>query len=132
VDYTPVYLDVGVTIDVEDGRPQRSTLQAALAALNPGRNADGSLGYFAFERVQFGQHVRVSVLQAVLLAVDGVKDARITVLRRVSPVPEPRGVSHDIVLTAAELPLIRNDPADTGNHFGRLAIELGSGGFIDQ
>src|SRR5262249_7818808 len=42
LDFTPVYVDLAVTIDLEDRFPRQATFRTIQAALNPGLNPDGS------------------------------------------------------------------------------------------
>jgi predicted phage baseplate assembly protein len=128
LDYSPVYIEVALEVDIDDHFPHQGTLAAVEAALNPGLNPDGSAGYFAFERLQFGQSIYLSALYAVVQAVPGVKDGTITTLRRISP-----GIANatspavtDILLGPTEIVIF--DPADPAK--GKLTI-TGQGGFRD-
>lgn len=84
-EYTPVYVRVAVAVAIDDRFPHQGTLDRVLAALNPGVNVDGSVGFFAFERMQFGQAVYLSALYATVQAVPGVVSATVTALQRVGP-----------------------------------------------
>jgi predicted phage baseplate assembly protein len=131
LDFTPVYIDVAATVDILDQYPRQATYNAVLAALNPGLNPDGTAGYFAFQRRQFGQSIHLSAVYAALQDVPGVADALITTLRRLDLDPDPATVRNDIFIRPTELAVIENDPADTGNQFGKLTITLGVGGYAD-
>jgi hypothetical protein len=126
--YTPAYLDVAATIDLDEQAPVQATLRAARAAVYPGRNPDGSLGFFAYERMELGQPIYLSAVYAALQAVNGVSAVRITRLGRVGTTDPPG----DLYLKYDELPVVRNDPSDTQDALGKIAIILGQGGFIDQ
>jgi hypothetical protein len=132
-DFQPVYIDVAATIDIDNRYPRQATLNSALAALNPGLNADGSAGYFAFERLNFGQSIHLSAVYAALQAVPGVSDALITTFRRLSAPADTNldTVRDDIFIRPTELAMIKNDPADTSSQYGKLVINLGKGGFAD-
>ena len=142
IDFTPVYLDLTATIQIWDNYPSQATLAAAWAALQPGVNPDGTAGYFAFARLDFGQSIYLSAVYAALQAVPGVKDANITRLRRVPSVSQYRwpGVYYiplffletpgDILIRPTELAVIKNDPQDSTDQFGKLEI-TGTGGFAD-
>lgn len=146
--YTKVYIDVAATIDVDDNYPRRATLAAAQAALNPGLNPDNTAGYFAFERLEFGQSIYLSTVYAELQRVSGVRDATITTLRRLDPLvstrpnqslfvdatittlhrlDRPSTEPGDIPIQPTELVVI--DP--TENSSSKLTITLGKGGYID-
>jgi hypothetical protein len=129
-DYTPVYIDVAATVDIENQYPHQGTYYAVLAALNPGLNADNTAGYFAFERLQFGQSIHLSAVYAVLQGIPGVADAHITTLRRLDQDHDPTTVRNDIFIRPTELAVIKNDPTDTGNQFGKLTITA-AGGYAD-
>ena len=125
-DYSPVYIEVAVQIEIDNRFPHQGTLTQAQAALNPGVNPDGTAGYFAFERLQFGQTIFLSAVYAVVQDIPGVKDVWITSLRRVGPVAKPSGTVHDIAVGPTEIAAI--GPAGAGQ--GQLTVG-GRGGFID-
>lgn len=131
IDFTPVYIDVAATIDLLDQYPRQATLNAVLAALNPGLNPDGTPGYFAFEHMQFGESVHLSAVYAAIQAVAVVRDATITTMRRLDLDSDPATVRDSIFIRPTEIVVIANDPADTANQRGKLVITLGEGGFID-
>jgi hypothetical protein len=130
-DYTPVYITVAATIDVEDRFPRLATLASVQAALFPGLNADGTPGFFAFDRLQFGEGLALATLYATIQAVPGVRDATITAFARLdlSPAPLPNAVLNAIHVAPTELITIVNNPNDPTT--GTLSITLGEGGFID-
>jgi uncharacterized phage protein gp47/JayE len=127
-DFNPVFIDIAVNVNIDDHSPRQATLDRVQAALNPGPNPDGSLGFFAFERLAFGQSIFLSAVYAVVQAVPGVSDAVITTLRRSGPPPSdaPSAAPHDIVIGLTEIAIINTtDPAK-----GSLSIS-GQGGFSD-
>ncbi|HMQ35030.1 MAG TPA: putative baseplate assembly protein, partial [Chloroflexaceae bacterium] len=130
-DFVPVFVDVAATVDVDERHPRQATLAAALAALNPGRNPDGSLGFFAFERLGFGQSVALSAVYATLQAVPGVSSATVTTLRRPDQDPRPTTVRDLILGGLSEIAVVKNDLADEANLFGKLTLTLGKGGYLD-
>jgi predicted phage baseplate assembly protein len=130
LDFTPVYVDVAMTVDIDDRFPRRATLARVQAALRPGLNPDGTPGYFAFERRQFGEAIHLSAVYAALHAVPGVRDATITRLRRMDvDGGDPTRVRADILVQPTEVAIIQDDPADPAR--GALVVVLGSGGFVD-
>ena len=130
IDVTPVYVDVAVTVDIDDRFPQQATLARVQAALNPGLNPDGSVGYFAFERLEFGQSLHLSAVYAAVQAVSGVRDARVTTLRRLDlDAADPSKVRDDIVVRPTEIVVVQNDPNDPSK--GRVIVTRGLGGFVD-
>jgi len=132
VDFTPVYVECVAVIDVMDGYPQQATLARALAALNPGRNPDGTLGFFASERLGFGQSIYLSDVYAALQAVPGVRNARVTTLRKLKPGEVSllvNSISNEITLSPNEIVVMRNDP--TLPDRDRLTIALDEGGYDD-
>lgn len=84
-DFSPVYIELIVEVEIDSHFPQSATLANVQAALNPGRNPDGSFGYFAFQNLQFGQPIFLSAVYAVVQNIPGVTNATITSLRRVGP-----------------------------------------------
>jgi predicted phage baseplate assembly protein len=133
-DVTPVHVDLAATVEVDDRFSRQRTLALALAALNPGRNPDGSVGFFAMERLEFGQSVSLSAVYAALQAVPGVREATVTTLRRVGGAsPDPPGTVRDhVFVRPTEIVTIANDPTDQANQFGKVTITLGSGGVPDR
>jgi predicted phage baseplate assembly protein len=130
LDFTPVYVDVALTVDVDDRFPRQATLAQVQAALRPGLNADGTPGYFAFERLQFGESIHLSAVYAAVHAVAGVRDATITRLRRMDlDAGDPTKVRDDIFVQPTEIAVIQDDPTDPAR--GRVAVVLGGGGFVD-
>ncbi len=124
VDFTRVFVDLEATIDVLADFPRQGTLDAATAAMSP------THGFFAFERLSFGESLRLSAVYAALQAVPGVRSATVITFRNVT---DPAGtISDDIFIRATELAVMKNDPTDTGNDFGRLVLGLGEGGFADR
>ena len=128
-DFTPVYLSVEVKIEIANRFPHQGTLDLVSAALNPGVNSDGSPGYFAFERLQFGQGIFLSDLYAAIQRIPGVKDATVVTLRRVGPgFPDPvTAPPHDIVIGSTEIATI-----DAGAFDGSNLSITGTGGFADS
>jgi hypothetical protein len=125
-DFSPIYIEVVVEIDISSRSPQQATISKVQAALNPGLNPDGSPGYFAPEQLQFGQTIFLSALYAKVQSIPGVQDVNITSLRRVGPgVAEPQGTVHDIVVAPTQLAVIGQ-----GGDQGQLTV-TGSGGFLD-
>ena len=88
----PVHADVRAVIDVLPAYGRRATLLAALAAMNPRRNPDGSLGFFA--ALGFGESVHLSAVYAALQDVPGVEKVAIRTLRM------PRGIPATASATA--------------------------------
>jgi predicted phage baseplate assembly protein len=120
-DFISVLIQVAVEVDIDSRAPQQATLSRVQAALNPGLNPDGSFGFFAFDRLDFGQSIYLSALYAVLQAIPGVDDVTVMALRRAA---EPLStVPHDIVIRPAEIVVIDPTP-------GSLAV-TGQGGFRD-
>jgi hypothetical protein len=129
VDFIPVYLDVAVAIDVDDRFPRLATLARVQAALHPGLNPDGQPGYFAFERLQFGQSIHLSNLYAAVQAVPGVRGAVVTVLRRLDSAAGSAAVPDAIFIRPTELAFVGNDPAEPAK--GTLTVTWREGGFVD-
>jgi len=126
VDFTPVFIDAAVVVDIDDRFPRQATLALAQAALNPGANADGSFGYFAFERRGFGESVHLSGVHAALLAVPGVSNAHVTRFRAVGS-PAAVEVAGSVFVRPTEIVFIGNSSST-----GTLTVSAGIGGFADQ
>jgi hypothetical protein len=128
-DFSPVYVELIVEIEIDSHFPQNATLGQVQAALNPGQNPDGSFGYFAFQNLQFGQPIFLSTVYATVQSVPGVTNATIMSLRRTGPVvAQPSGtVPHDITIGPTEIAVI----GTAGAGRGQLII-TSSGGFIDS
>jgi predicted phage baseplate assembly protein len=130
LDFTPVHIDVALTVDVDERFPRQATLARVQAALRPGLNPDGTAGYFAFERLRFGESIHLSAVYAAVHAVPGVRDAIVTRLRRMDlDAGDPTKVRDDILVQPTEIAVIQDDPTDPAR--GRLAVVLGGGGFVD-
>jgi predicted phage baseplate assembly protein len=130
LDFTPVPIDVVVSVDIDDRFPRQATLARVQAALRPGLNPDGTPGYFAFERRAFGESIHLSAVYAAVHAVAGVRDATISRLRRMDlDAGDPTRVREDILVQPTEIAVIQDDPTDPAR--GALVVVLGSGGFFD-
>ncbi len=130
VDVTPVYIDVAVTVDVDDRFPRQATVARVVSRLNPGLNPDGSAGYFAFQILGFGESIHLSAVYATVQDVPGVRDARITTLRRMDQdAADLSIVREDIFIRPTEIAAIGNDPGDPSK--GALVVSPGTGGFDD-
>lgn len=127
-DFIPVYIAVNATVEIDDRFPRQATISKAQAALNPGAAADNSAGFFAFERLGFGESIHLSAVYAALQAVAGVKDARITTLRRLDTDTDPTKVRDSIFIRPTELAIVRNDPNQPSK--GTVSV-TGTGGFTD-
>jgi predicted phage baseplate assembly protein len=124
-DYTPVYIAVAVSVQIDDRYPHQGTLNLVQAALNPGVNPDGTKGFFAFERMQFGESVYLSAVYAVIQAVPGVDSALIATLQ---PVDAGSGVTpQDISAGPTEIVVV--DPS--AEPASVLSI-TGQGGYPDS
>src|SRR5262249_27970140 len=73
-----VPVDLNATIDVEDRYGQQATLAAVHGALDPDVGPRGERGFFAFERLAFGQSIHLSAVYALIQGVPGVRAVRIT------------------------------------------------------
>jgi predicted phage baseplate assembly protein len=130
LDFSRVYVDIAVTVDLDDRVPRRATFARVQAALNPGLNADGTAGYFAFESLDFGESLHLSAIYAFIQNIPGVRDATVTRFRRMDQdASDSTIVRTDILIGPTEIAVIGNDP----NHpeQGLLTIFQGSGGFVD-
>jgi len=127
-DFVPVYIDASATVEIDEHFPQQATLAAVQAALNPAVSVDGPAGFFAFERLGFGESVHLSALYAELQSVAGVRDARVTTLRRLDTDSGTNIVRDSLFIRPVELAVINNNPDKPGE--GTLSI-TGTGGFID-
>jgi hypothetical protein len=129
-DFTRIFVDFAVAVDLDDRVPRQATFARVQAALNPGLNPDGTAGYFAVDRLDFGESLHLSAIYALIQNISGVKDANITTFRRMDQdASDPTIVRSDILIGPTEIAVIGNDP----NHpeQGLLTISQGSGGFID-
>jgi predicted phage baseplate assembly protein len=128
-DFNPVYIELIAEVEIDGRFPQNATLAAVNGALNPGQNAGGQFGYFAFRNLQFGRPIFLSSVYAVLQKIPGVVHANITTLRRVGPgFPEPPDIApHDISIGATEIAMIGTPGAGQGQ-----LVVTGRGGFIDS
>jgi predicted phage baseplate assembly protein len=127
-DFIPVFIQFNATVEIDDAFPQQATIAKVLATLSPAVNPDNTIGFFAFERLGFGESIHLSALYAQLQSVPGVKDALVSTLRRLDTDTEPTKVRDSIFIRPTELAVILNDPAQPNK--GSLSI-TGTGGFID-
>ena len=116
------------SVEIDAACPQQATIAKVQTALNPAVNPDGTIGFFAFERLSFGESLHLSAVYAQLQSVPGVKDALITTFRRLDVDTDPTTVRDSIFIRPTELGVILNDPTQPDG--GSVAIS-GSGGFID-
>jgi uncharacterized phage protein gp47/JayE len=127
-DFTPVTLDVAVTVDPDPDLLPDTVHDAVAAALGAERSADGSYGLFAFERLDFGESLHLSDVYSAVQNVPGVRAALVTRFQH-----RPR----DAAEQAAGIPLIEahifirnteivrcdNDPARPER--GTLTVTIG-------
>jgi predicted phage baseplate assembly protein len=125
-DFTPVYIAVTVEIAINAQYPHQPTLNNVNAALNTGVNPDGSLGFFAFDHLQFGEAIFLSSLYAAIQAVPGIDNAVVTTLARVAPPPaDPvSSAPHDILIGPTEVAVI-----DSNAFPASVLTIIGKGGF---
>jgi predicted phage baseplate assembly protein len=130
LDFTPVYVDIAVTINLDDRVPRQATFARVQAALNPGRNPDGTAGYFAFDSLDFGESLHLSAIYAFIQNIPGVNNATISRFRRMDlDAGDPSVVRTDILIGPTEIGVIGNDASHPER--GLLVIVQGDGGFID-
>jgi uncharacterized phage protein gp47/JayE len=127
LDFTPVFVDFAVTINLDDRVPRQATFSRIRAALNSIRNPDGTAGYFAFDNLDFGESLHLSAIYAFIQNIPGVRDTTVTRFRRVD-LGDATLVQNDILIGPTEIAVIGSD-ADTQQRL--LAITQGAGGFID-
>lgn len=127
-DFMPIHMQLVASVEIDDAFPQQATIAKVQAALNPVINPDGTIGFFAFERLSFGESLHLSAVYAQLQSVPGVKDALITTFRRLDTDSDPTTVRDSIFIRPTELGVILNDPSQPDK--GSLTIS-GTGGFID-
>src|SRR5262249_39295252 len=118
-DFVPVFIEVSATVEIDDRFPHQATIAKVQAALNPGLNPDSTAGFFAFERLNFGESVHLSAVYAALQSVSGVKDALITKFRRTDDLPWMQS-RDSIFIRPTELAVIRNRADQPGE--GTLTI----------
>ncbi len=110
-----VPLDVAVTVCVRPDRIARQVLAAVLDVL---------AGIFAPDRLTFGDDVHVSRITAAVLAVPGVENAAVTVLRRLQG---GDNVVDDGVLGIGPLEVARLDRDPDAPENGRLTVTVEGG-----
>jgi predicted phage baseplate assembly protein len=128
-DFMPINMQLVASVEIDDAFPQQATIANVRAALNPTVNPDGTIGFFAFERLSFGESIHLSAVYAQLQSVPGVRDALISTFRRLDVDTDPTTVRDSIFIRPTELGVILNDPSQPDK--GSLTI-TGSGGFIDS
>ena len=127
-DFIPIHMQLVASVEIDDAFPQQATIAKVQSALNPTVNPDGTIGFFAFEGLSFGESIHLSAVYAQLQSVPGVKDALITTFRRLDVDADPTTVRDSIFIRPTELGVILNDPSQPDK--GSLTI-TGTGGFID-
>jgi predicted phage baseplate assembly protein len=127
-DFVPIHMQLVASVEIDEAFPQQATIAKVQTALNPAVNPDGTIGFFAFERLSFGESLHLSAVYAQLQSVPGVKDALVTTFRRLDVDTDPTTVRDSIFIRPTELGVVLNDPSQPDN--GSLTIS-GSGGFID-
>jgi hypothetical protein len=129
LDFTRIFVDFGVTVDLDDRVPRQATLARVQAALHPGRNPDGTAGYFAFDNLDFGRSLHLSAIYAFIQNIPGVSDANVTRFRRMDQdADNPTMVRTDILIGPTEIAVIGNDPVHPEQ--GLLSLSLGNGGLV--
>jgi predicted phage baseplate assembly protein len=127
LDFTPVFVDVALTVDLLDQYPRQATFANVQAALSPA----SSTGYFDFSHLDFGENLHLSALYQAVQNVPGVSDVNITTFRRMDlDAASPNLVRDDIFISPTQIAVIGNDPAHPEH--GLLTLTQGTGGFVDQ
>jgi uncharacterized phage protein gp47/JayE len=130
LDFTRIYVDIVVTIDLDERVPRQETFARVRAALNPGLNPDGTAGYFAFESLDFGESLHLSAIYAFIQNIPGVSEANVTRFRRMDlDADNLTMVRDDILIGLTEIAVIGNDSNQPEHGF--LTIAQGTGGFVD-
>jgi predicted phage baseplate assembly protein len=129
-DFTAVYVGVALTVDVLDRYGHNATLSAVQAALAPGANPDGSLGFFAFDRLGFGESIPLSAVYAAAQGVPGVSDVAVTTFLRTDTDTDLATVRAEIFVRPAQIAVVANDPANRSTGF--VTVSVGRGGFDDS
>lgn len=127
-EFIPIPMQLVASVEIDAAFPQQATIAKVQAVLNPVINPEGTIGFFAFERLSFGESIHLSAVYAQLQSVPGVKDALVTTFRRLDVDTDPTTVRDSIFIRPTELGVILNDPSQPDK--GSLTIS-GSGGFID-
>ena len=128
-DVVRVPVEVIAEIDVDDRYGRSATLAAAIATLDPATAPGASPGFFAFERIGFGESVHLSALYAAIQAAEGVRAVRITTLRKRKPADPAGTIREHIFIRPSEMASVANDAAHPDQ--GQVVITLGAGGFDD-
>jgi hypothetical protein len=129
LDFTRVYVDFAVTVDLDDRVFRQATLATLQAALNPGLNQDGTAGYFSFTNLDFGESLHLSAIYAFIQKIGGVRDAKVTRFRRMDQdLNNPTMVRTDILIGHTEIAVIGNDTSRP--ELGLLSVSLGNGGIV--
>jgi len=126
-DFTPVSVDLAVTIEPEPDLQAERVRADVAAALSAVRNPDGSYGLFAFERLDFGLSVHLSDVYAVVQGVPGVHAALVTTFQhhprpgeRLADIPQ---VETHIFIRNREILRCDNDPSHPER--GTLGLAMG-------
>jgi predicted phage baseplate assembly protein len=125
LDFSAVFIDVALSIDIDERSPHQATLTSVQSALDPAVPT----GYFSFDRLNFGESIHLSALYAAVQAIQGVKDATVRTFRRMDlDAGDSTIVRDDLFIRQTEIAVIGNDP-NQRNH-GLLHIDA-QGGFLD-
>jgi hypothetical protein len=131
-DATAVPIDVAVEVDVDDRYPRQGTADRVMAALSPQVNPDGSLGFFSFDRLQFGQSIALSDLYRAVQDVEGVRSSLVTLFRLAGPNRDPDGTVRDVIaIDPTQFAFLKNDPNDPDQGTLTVTLTPNSGGFPD-
>lgn len=128
-DCNKVLFQFKVSVAIDDDYPRNATVARVLAALTPNVKPDAAPGYFAFERLQLGQTIHLSDLYRTIQAIDGVRDAVVTLLRSIKD-PDPNVVRDAVFVGPTELAELQNDPNDPNDPAKEL-VTWTEGGFVD-
>jgi predicted phage baseplate assembly protein len=129
--FTPVYLDLYLTVDLLSTYPRQATLGVVQSVLNPGANSDGSFGYFSFQQLNFGQSLYLAAIYALVQNIPGVSDLTITRFQPTNMLVGSATITpSDIAIGPTQIAAIGNDPSNP--QYGQLIITPGTGGFADS
>jgi predicted phage baseplate assembly protein len=116
-DFTPVTVHLSVQFEPEPELLPDVVVEAVRRALSSVRNPDGSFGFFAFERLDFGVSLHLSDLYAVVQGVRGVRAARLPLFQHQARDQRERSagippVESHVLVRSTEIVRCDGDPTD--------------------
>jgi hypothetical protein len=120
-----VSLDIAMKVQVEAGYFRTAVKQALLEVFSNRALSNGQLGFFAPDRLTFGQSVYLSQVIQTAVQVEGVRSVEMMRFQRLGRRAQGELKTGEITFAPLEIARLENNPANPD--LGRIEFEMGGG-----